>query len=313
MLNILTITLNPSIDKSITVPGLVADCKLHCRIQDIEPGGGGINVSRAIKNLGGTSMCWFLEGGYHGDYLIQLVRQKNLDYKSFRILNETRENIILFDESARSQYLLDTVGPLVSRIEGLSILKAVKNVNDIDFIVASGSLPDGVPKDFYGRLAGIVKPKGIKLILDTSGEALELALKEGIYLFKPNLKEFCDLTGATPENFEDVQLKAKALIKSKFCEVVVISLGAQGGLLISKDCSEHIAAPIVKKESTVGAGDSMLAGIVYQLSLGSNLHTAVTYGVASGAAATVQVGTALCTKYNTDLFFAEMLRSKLSE
>lgn len=217
MLNILTITLNPSIDKSLDVPCLHADRKLHCKMRDLEPGGGGINVSRAIKNLGGTSLCWFLKGGYHGDFLMQLVRQKKLRYKSFSIINEIRENCIVCDASTGAQYLFDTEGPLVSEDEYKAILAAVTNIDGIDFIVASGSLPPGIPKDFYGKLANIVKSKGMKLILDASGDALKFAIKEGIYLFKPNLREFCALTGAASDSVKDLQDKAESLIDAKLC------------------------------------------------------------------------------------------------
>ncbi len=150
------------------------------------------------------------------------------------------------------------------------------------------------------------------MILDTAGKALELALNEGVYLIKPNLREFCSLTGASPEDWNDIQTKAKALIRSKFCQVVVVSVGAKGALLISERLSEHIAAPAVVKKSTIGAGDSMMAGIVHQLSLGCDLRNAAAYGVASGAAATIQAGSALCTKHDTDLLFAQVKRLQSS-
>ena len=303
MLKILTITLNPCIDKSIAVNGLYADRKLHCKLHSFEPGGGGINVSRAIQNLGGTSECWFLQGGYHGLFFLQLIRHK-LRYKSFAISNETRENIIVHDESSGAQYLFDISGPIVTEGEWEPILTALQHSEGTDLVVASGSLPPGVPTDFYARLARIAKSKGIKLIVDTAGEPLAHALQEGLYLCKPNLKEFCALTGAQPDNLEDVQLKAQSLIQSGSCEAVVISLGPEGALLVQQQFAAHIPAPAVQKKSTVGAGDSMLAGIVYQLSIGSDLRKAVAYGVASGAAATVSAGTALCTKANTEHFFA---------
>lgn len=305
MQRILTITLNPSIDKSISVAGLYPDRKLHCGVHDFQPGGGGINVSRALKNLGGLSECWFLEGGFHGAFLAQLIGD-GIVSRSFPIAGETRENLIVRDTSTGAQYLFDTEGPLVSEPECGKILAALNDLTCTDMIVASGSLPPGVASDFYARLAKIVKSKGMRLVLDTSGEALALALKEGLYLFKPNLREFCTLSGAVPENLADVQLKAMTMARSGSCEVAVISLGAGGALLATRDYSEHIPAPTINSRGTVGAGDSMVAGIVYQLSKGADLRKAVGYGIASGAAATMAEGTSLCSIQDTERLFTSM-------
>lgn len=310
MLKTLTITLNPSIDKSISVPTLVADQKLHCGSSVSEPGGGGLNVSRAIQKLGGISECWFLAGGYYGDFLIQLVRQHGLHYKCFPIANETRECIIAYDETSRKQYLFDLKGPFVAEPEWLMLLATIGCEKHKQFLVLSGSIPPGVPLDFYGQAARLAKTNGMKVIADTSGIPLELVLKEGIYLFKPNLKEFCILTGAGPDRFDDIQLKAQALINSGACQIVVISLGANGAFLIMDNYFAHIPAPKVDKQSTVGAGDSMVAGIIYQLSTGSDILKAVQYGVGCGAAATIHPGTSLCKKADAELFFDDIVKNK---
>ena len=303
MSKIVTITLNPSIDKSISVSSLIPDQKLRGKSTKFEPGGGGINVSRAIKKLGGESITWFLAGGCFGDFFINLVKQKELFYQVFKIKNETRESLIIFDESNANQYLLNTDGPEIAEKEWQGLLNEVNELEDVEFIVASGSLPLGVPVDFFGRLAKIVKLKGAKLILDTSGEALKIAIEEGVYLIKPNLRELGLLHGLPAIDIATAKEKAIQMVQNTHCEVIVVSLGANGALLVSKDFTEHIPSPPIEKISTVGAGDSMVAGIVFSLSRNKTLQESVQYGVASGAAATMNAGRALCKKEDADALY----------
>ncbi len=306
MSNILTITLNPTIDKSTFVKSLIPDQKLKCGEAKFEPGGGGINVSRAIKRLGGDSIAWFLAGGHFGDFFIEMIRQKELLHHPFRIKNETRESLILFEESTSHQYLLDMIGPEVKEEEWQILLNALDELQAIEYIVASGSLPPGIPVDFYAQIAKIAKSKGIKFMLDTSGEALKIALNEGVYLCKPNLKELGLLTGSEKIDIETAKIKAREILNDKKSEVVVVSLGADGALLVSKDLTEHIRPPYAEKKSTVGAGDSMVAGMVFSLSQGKTLKEAFRYGIACGTAATMNAGTTLCKKEDTDALYLKL-------
>lgn len=306
MSKILTITLNPTIDKSTFVQSLIPDQKLRCGEAKFEPGGGGINVSRAIKRLGGNSTAWFLAGGHFGNFFIELIHKKEILYQAFKIKNETRESLILFEESNQNQYLLDMIGPEVKEEEWQNLLKAIEDLNSVEYIVASGSLPPGIPLDFYGRIAKIAKNKGIKFILDTSGEALKIALDEGVYLCKPNLKELGLLVGLEKLDIETAKIKAKEIIDSQKSEVVLVSLGPDGALLVSKDFTKHILPPYAEKKSTVGAGDSMVAGMTFSLSQGKTLLEAFRYGIASGTAATMNAGTTLCKKEDADALFLKI-------
>jgi len=310
MSKIITITLNPCIDKSTMIPSLIADTKLRCVETKFEAGGGGINVSRAIKNLGGKSTAWFLAGGCFGSFFIELIKQKEIDFEALKIKNETRENLILFDKSNNNQYLLDMEGPVVEDKEWKHLLKSINSITATDYIVASGSLPPGIPTDFYGRLAKIANKKKTKLIIDTSGEALNIAISEGLYLIKPNLRELGLLSGIEEMNIELAKEKALELLKTKKCKAIVVSLGADGALLVSKDSCKHIPSPPAKKKSTVGAGDSMIAGIVFSLSENKSLQDAVRYGVACGTAATLNAGSELCKKEDADALYLE-IRKKL--
>ena len=303
MSKIVTITLNPSIDKSISVPSLIADQKIKCTDVQFEPGGGGINISRAIKRLGGKSKAFFFSGGNFGNFFIELIKTKKIDYQSFKIKAETRECVIVFDESNSNQYLLDVKGPNVTSSESNSFLKAISKLKQVDYLVVSGSLPTGIPNDYFVQLAKIAKKIGAKFILDTSGEPLKMALNEGVYLTKPNLREMGLLFGIEKIELAVAKEKAIELVQLKKAEIVVVSLGADGALVVTKDFAEHFPAPKVKKISTVGAGDSMVAGIVLKLSKGKTIQEAIQYGLASGSATTMNAGGILCTKEDADRLY----------
>jgi len=176
-----------------------------------------------------------------------------------------------------------------------------------DYLVASGSLPPGVPTDFYARAASVGKDRGAKVIIDVSGEALEEALKEGVYLIKPNVREFRELVGKEIKEESQIKAEAKKMVKSGRCEVLVISLGAAGALVVSEKFAEHILPPTVPIISKVGAGDSMVAGIVLSLARGKPLRESLLFGVAAGTAAVMTPGTELCRREDAERLFESMV------
>ena len=297
---ILTITLNPAIDKSTIVDEIVPDQKIRCEKPKYEPGGGGINVSRALKKLGGESTATFLSGGFIGKFFIELIEKENIVINPFSIKDQTRENLILFDKSTDNQYRFGMEGPDVEIGEWQGFLKKIEEINDVEYIVASGSLSPGIPIDFYSMLGRIAKEKKAKYILDTSGEALKAGLSEGVYLFKPNIGELGALTGIADLNKETIKEKAQIILNSQNCEAIVVSMGPDGAMLISRNETRHIPSPKVEKKSTVGAGDSMVAGIVLSLSKNKTFLEAAQYGVACGTAATMNPGTELCKKEDVE-------------
>lgn len=194
-------------------------------------------------------------------------------------------------------------GSEVYENEWQQLLEMVTGAN-ADFVIASGSLPPGVPTDIFGRISVIAKKNNANFIADTSGEALQLAVEEGVFLVKPNLGELSSLVGKGEVNHESIDEIAREFINKEKCQNIVVSMGRAGARLITMHESVQIVPPVVKKQSTVGAGDSMVAGIVYSLSIGKNLKEAVQYGVAAGTAATMNPGTELCKKEDTDKLFA---------
>ncbi len=309
MLPIITITFSPCIDRSTSVPALIPEKKLRCVSPKLEPGGGGINVARAIKKLGGEATAIFPSGGYTGKYFNHLLEKENVPSVIIETASETRENVIVLDESTNNQYRFGMPGTQLKENEWKQCLEAVEEIKDAAFVIASGSLPPGVPLDIYAQLGKICKIKKAKLIVDTSGEALKKAAREGVYLLKPNLGELSELAGVEWIDSNNVETIARDVILKYNCEVIVISLGAAGALLITATEIYRAIAPEVNRKSTVGAGDSMVAGIVYSLASGKNLKEALQYGVACGTAATMNPGTELCNKRDADVLYSAIVRN----
>jgi len=294
---IATITMNPAVDKSTNVERLIPEKKLRCSELIQEAGGGGINVSKAIAELGGDTLAIFPSGGANGQVLQEILRASEIPFKAVPVLHDTRESFTALETSTNSQYRFIMPGAGVSRKE---IDACVTMIHSLDpapsIIVASGSLPPGAPDNFYAMLAATVKERGSKLIVDTSGLPLHLAAKEGVYLLKPNLSELASLVGRSKLELDEVDRAAREVIDKGECEIVVVSLGPAGALLMSGNSCEKVAAPTVKKLSTVGAGDSMVAGMAFMLEKDRPLPEVLRFGVACGTAATMNPGSHLFKK-----------------
>ncbi len=307
MKTIVTVALNPAIDKSASVENVVAERKLACTAPRFEPGGGGVNVSRAIKKLEGESTVVYAAGGLTGQRLQKLLSKEQLDHRPIAIKEAVRENLVILEESTGQQYRFGMPGPELKKQEWEAFLEQLAEIEPSpDWMVLSGSLPAKVPADFFAMAAKIGKEKGAKIIVDTSGEPLDKVLQEGVYLIKPNIGEFKDLIGAKDPEEADIKKEAQKMIRSGQCQVLVISLGSAGALVISKEWTEHITSPTVPIVSKVGAGDSMVAGIVYSLAQGKTLKEAALYGIAAGSAAVMTPGSELCRKEDTERLFNSM-------
>lgn len=308
MSSIVTITFNPAIDKSLSIAAMVPDKKLKCSRAVYNPGGGGINVARAIKKLGGEAVAVYLSGGDTGKKITHLLAEDLIECIAINIKESTRENLVVVDESSKKQYLFDMPGPEVSEEEWNTCLRTIEGLSDVEYIVASGSLPPGVPNDIFAKISLIAQKKNAKLFADTSGEPLRQAVKAGVYLIKPNMRELAALVGKEELDPESVADSARIIIDQGNCEAVVVSLGRLGAMLVTKDLAINIAAPDLPTKSTVGAGDSMVAGIVMSLASGKTLIEAVQFGVACGTAATIHPGTELCSKSDVEGLY-NMIRS----
>jgi len=308
MQRIVTLTMNPTIDKSASVPHVAADRKLRCESPRHEPGGGGINVSRAIGRLGGESLALYPAGGPIGHMLRDLLDQEGVEHLPVEIEGMTRENLTVLDESADRQFRFGMPGPTLQEEEWQRCLDQLSTTEpEPAYIVASGSLPPGMPQDFYARVAHLGKDVSSRVIVDSSEEPLSAAADAGVYLLKPNMRELGQLAGYDIGDESEQEAVARELVENGQAEVIVVSLGAAGALLVSKRRLARFRAPTVSIKSKIGAGDSMVAGIALALARGQALEDAVRFGVAAGAAAVTTPGTELCRRQDTERLYERML------
>lgn len=303
--SITTLTVNPSLDKSTHFTGLIPEKKIRCEKPRYDAGGGGINVSKAISKLGGNSLCVFTSGGSTGELLEELVANEGIETSVLKTKNWTRENFIAFENATKAQYRFGFPGNEFSDEEKDSILSTISELKT-SYLVISGSLNEGLEPNFYQKIIEIAKKSNTKVIVDTSGEALEKVVETGVYLIKPNIGELAKLIGVERLELPQVEHAAKDLIAKGSAEIVVVSLGADGAILVTKDETHLVKAPKVEKKSTVGAGDSMVGGMVWALSQNKSLKEVIQLGVCCGTAATMNEGTQLFKREDVERLFMEM-------
>lgn len=304
---IVTVTLNPAVDVSTSVDQVVAERKLRCDAPVSEPGGGGINVARVVRELGADATALWTRGGTAGVRLEALLDELGLDHRPLPIAQETREHLIVYERSSGRQFRFGMPGPVLEEAELASCVAAVAALDPSPaFLVLSGSLPDAVPDDLYARLIRAT-PSGCRVVLDTSDAALAEGVEAGPYLVKPNRRELGALTGAPVDDDDDVRTAARQLIDEHGVAVVVTSLGA-GGVIASSAEGDWLAhAPPVRVRSAVGAGDSMVAALVVALARGDGLEEAVRWGVATGTATVLTEGTQLCRLADVERLYRKVV------
>jgi 6-phosphofructokinase 2 len=293
MPSIVTITFNPCLDISSFVDALLPEKKMRCAPLVYEAGGGGINVARGIKKLGGNALAIYLAGGNNGATLQSLLKAESLDTVLIDTGINTRVNVTMVDKSSTLQYRFITAGNPINEISLEQCIRTLEELSNVEYIVVSGSLQTGLPHDIFERLSAIAKQKKAKLIIDAPTEVMKTYPIKGAYLLKPNLNELSMLAGKEELQDDEIVDVARIIISRNVCEIVVISMGPAGALLVTKDIAERFITPTVKTKTTVGAGDSMVAGIVMYLASNKDLKEAVRFGVACGTAATLNEGTQL--------------------
>jgi 6-phosphofructokinase 2 len=304
---IVTLTMNPSLELCLETSRIEANRKLHCPQPVYVPGDGGINVSRMIHRLGGQSTAIFPAGGWSGDLLIKVLQREGIAVDVIRTSEPTRQNVHVTERSTGKHYRYLVPGPALGIEEWNHCLRALKAFLPAPgWVVASGSLPPGVPVDFYARVADLAVRHGFKLIVDTSGEALRAAATAGTYLLKPNVGELAGAANCHELSDTFLEGAARAIVEAKGVGAVVVSAGAAGAIVVDHTGTRKIAAPIVQAQSRIGAGDSMVAGIVFSLARGWNLDEAVRFGVAAGAATVIAPGNQLGRLEDVDRLYEEI-------
>jgi len=295
MANIVTLTPNPAIDLSTAVDRVVPTVKLRCTAQRRDPGGGGVNVARVIKRFGGDVEAIFPAGGFTGQLLRRLIHNEGIASRVVEAQAETRQDFYVSELATGEQYRFVLPGQQLREPEWQECLSVLASSAPAPkFVVGSGSLPPGVPDDFYARAASVARRLGAKFLLDTSGAPLTVAIEQGLYLIKPNLREMSELVGAELATEDEWLTKARALVERGKAEIIALSLGHIGALVVTRDEALRAHALPINPVSAVGAGDSFLGALVTSLANGTSLAQAFRHGVAAGAAALLNAGTELC-------------------
>lgn len=289
---IYTVTLNPALDKTVEIPSLTVDSVNRITTMRTDPGGKGINVSKVIDKLGKESIATGILGGDTGNAIESALKSMGLK-TSFRFVEgETRTNLKVIDPVNHTNTDINEPGITVSEEILNSVLQdLLAKVNDQDIVVISGSLPKGSPKNTYYTWVKACKEAGTKVILDADGDLLAAGLEASPYLIKPNNHELSGLLGRTLETPEDLEKAARELMEKHSIAKIVVSMGGDGALYVTKDETIYAEGLKVPVGSTVGAGDSVVASLAVAEESGMSLEDTVRLSTATGAANVMCSGT----------------------
>lgn len=305
MVKIYTLTLAPSLDSATQTPQIYPEGKLRCSAPVFEPGGGGINVARAITFLGGNATALFPAGGATGEHLVALLQAEHVPVNSVESREWTRQNLHVHVGASGEQYRFVMPGATLHDDELEALQNNISQIDSGSLLVISGSLPPGVSLTQFVSLIKSAQQHGLRCIIDSSGDALAAALAIGdIELVKPNQKELSALVQRDLNQPDDVRNAAQEIVRSGKARRVVVSLGAQGALAVDAHSCVQVVPPPIKSQSTVGAGDSMVGAMTLKLAEDASLEEMVRYGVAAGSAATINQGTRLCSRENTQKIYS---------
>lgn len=295
MTRIATLTFNPALDLFTTTERVVDTHKLRCGLAQRHPGGGGINVARVLHRLGADCVAVYPAGGPSGALLRELLDAEQVRSHCVTIAGETRESFSVHELASGRDWRFVLPGPELSPAEWQACWDAMQALaTGTGWLVASGSLPPGAPADCHARLARLARERQWRLVVDASGPALAAALAAGVYLAKPSLRELRELSGRPLLAPGDWLAAARELVRDGRAEIVAVSLGAQGALLATREGAFRAEGLAVHVASTIGAGDSFTAGLLWALDAGEPVDEALRYAVAAGSAALLTPGTALC-------------------
>jgi 6-phosphofructokinase 2 len=303
---IVTLTLNPALDLASTAELVRPTHKIRTVGEHVDPGGGGINVARVVRMLGGEALAVLLAGGATGQYVGELLDEAGVARLSVPTRGRTRISFTVFEAASGLEYRFVPEGPEIAEAEWRAALEAVETV-ETDWVVASGSLPRGAPTDIYAEIARRAARRGRRFVLDTSGPPLAAALGHGITLLKPSLGELEALLGRKLADPRAQEAEALALVQSGAARMVALSLGREGAILASEAGVRRMAAPTVAVRSAVGAGDSFLAGLTLALARGETEEHALAWGIAAGVAALGSFGTARLDRAEVEAGYRALL------
>lgn len=308
---IYTITLNPALDHFLDVDEIRVNDANRVKAESLYAGGKGIDVSRAISHLGGDTIALGFIGGHNGQIMVDLLKREGVSCYFTPIAEETRRNVIVTTRIRRSQTMLNARGPLVTGQEWRAFLRHLTLLDLTDgYVVMSGSLPRGIPVDAYAQIIRMVRSRGGRAVLDSDGPAFKMGLKARPFAIKPNVKELGRLIGR-PTKGEAALLRHASDLSPGSVEIVLVSRGRAGLLAVKGSERWRAVPPGVTVRSTVGAGDSAVAGFVYSYASGKGLEESVRYATAAGTAATLAAGNQLCRRADVERILPRVRLTKI--
>lgn len=303
---IVTVTLNPAIDGASETEVVRHTRKIRTFNERFDPGGGGVNVARVIHALGGDALAVYLGGGATGGVLEELLAAQRVPGWRISVADHTRISQTVFERSTGLEYRFVPEGPLIRPHECDALLSALDTL-DFDYLVASGSVPRGIPEDVFATLGETARSKGARYVLDTSGEPLRRAFEVGgIHLVKPSLGEFEFLIGEPLDTPDRIEAAVRSAGLRGKAELLAVSLGREGAILAQGGDVLRMAAPTVPTRSATGAGDSFVAAMTLALARGASAMEAFRWGMAAGSAAVLSPGTGLCARSDVEALFAAL-------
>lgn len=309
MRDILTVTLNPALDLATQVAAVTANVKLRCEPAQLDPGGGGINVSRAVQILGGQAHTFVVLGGHNGEHMAKLMTDAGLDLIVHPARGETRSSLSVLDLSTHEQFRFMLPGPEWAEIDVATVTAAVTfAARPGGLAVVSGSIPPGVPLSIPLDLARQIAARGVDVIVDTSGEALRLASEatdRAIHVLRMNHTEARDLIGRDLRDIHDAADLAERLVAQGAARIAIVARDSEGSVLATEGLRLHAPAPNVPVRSKVGAGDTFVGSFTLALAQGHDLATALTWGVAGAGAAVMTDATRLCIREDAEALRAQ--------
>jgi 1-phosphofructokinase family hexose kinase len=298
---IITVTLNPAIDQTLTVNKFVAGDTIRVQSSRLDPGGKGINVSRVIRELGGESIAMGFAPGGLGRYIEQTLDSEGIETDFVHTRGETRTNITIVDESRHMQTILSDPGPSTSADAVTSLKRRLKRrLHEGDWLVLAGSIPPPLSPELYAELIEDAKEAGAHTVLDADGAALHAGVEAIPEMVKGNRRELERLTGRHLDD-EASTLEAARQIHKSGVPIVVVTRGREGAVAVYHTKKFRGIAPRVRAVSAIGSGDAFLAAVILTLSQGGSMEEALRLGIASGTAAVLTLGTEPCRRREVDI------------
>jgi len=303
-----TLTMNPCLDVSGDIDKLIPDRKLRCSNTRREPGGGGLNVSRVVVTLGGESLAVFPAGQAGGRVVEEMLLDEGVACETISHQGFFRQSFAAQDTGEGKIYRFAFPGPDFDESTWQTCLSKLDELDPPDWMVLSGSLPPGVPEDFYGRVAQRFRDQPTRIILDTSGEPFSQALQHRLFLIKPNQRELEDFCGCSLDDEAEQERVCRELIDRHDLQAIALTLGSAGALLTTADSQFRIRGLKVELRSPIGAGDSFVGAMALALESGKSLRQAFFYGMAAGTAALITPGSELCRKADAERYYQKLIK-----